>query len=316
MTRRLPRSPQDRGFFTELRHNKWLYLMMVPGIAFIVIFNYAPLAGLYFAFVDYNAISGFFGFGSKFVGLQNFKFFFTSDSWLQITGNTLYLNALFITTGLFTQVLMAILLNELAIKPFQKAAQSLMFLPNFISWTVVSIFALAIFGTNDGLINQLITSLGGTKINFYQKASVWPTILVCLRLWKGVGYGTVVFLASITGIDTSLYEASRIDGASRFQNIRFITLPLLRPTLVMMLILSVGSIFNGDFGMIYALVGDNPLLRSTTDVIDTYVYRALRTNNDIGMSAAVGLFQSVLGLVTVLATNGIAKRVDKETALF
>ncbi len=307
---------QKTGIRFELRKNRWLYLMALPGILFVLLFNYAPLAGLYFAFVDYNAISGFFGFGSKFVGFNNFEFFFTSEDWLPVTFNTLYLNTLFISTGLLMQVAMAVLLNELAIKPFQKVSQSLMFLPNFLSWTVVSIFALAFLGTNDGILNKFIVLLGGDKVRFYQNAQVWPGILVFLRLWKGVGYGTVIFLAAITGIDQNMYEAAKIDGASRWQCIRRLTLPMLKPTVVMMLILSVGSIFNGDFGMIYALVGDNAMLRSTTDVIDTYVYRALRTNNDIGMSAAVGLFQSVLGLAMVLMTNATVRRLDKDTALF
>lgn len=303
-------------FTGEIRKNRGLYLMTVPGIAFFLIFSYLPLAGLYFAFVDYNAISGYFGFGSKFVGLKNFEFFFTSEDWIPITVNTLYLNILFISTGLVMQLAMAVLLNELGSRHFQKVSQSLMFLPNFLSWTVVSIFALAFLGTNDGLINKLILMLGGRKIRFYQSPEYWPGILVFLRLWKGTGYGAVVFLASITGIDQSMYEAARIDGASRWQCICKLTLPLLRPTVVMMLILSVGSMFNGDFGMIYALIGDNAMLRSTTDIIDTYVYRALRTNNDIGMSAAVGLFQSVLGLILVLLSNAAAKKLDSETALF
>lgn len=300
----------------EIRRNRGLYLMTVPGIVFFLIFNYLPLAGLYFAFVDYNAISGYFGFGSKFVGLQNFEFFFTSEDWIPVTVNTLYLNILFISTGLIMQLGMAVFLNELGNRHFQKISQSLMFLPNFLSWTVVSIFALAFLGTNDGLINKLMVLLGQKKIRFYQSPQYWPGILVFLRLWKGTGYGAVIFLASITGIDQSIYEAAKIDGASRWQCIFRLTFPLLRPTVVMMLILSVGSMFNGDFGMIYALVGDNAMLRSTTDIIDTYVYRALRTNNDIGMSAAVGLFQSILGLVLVLLSNAAAKKLDSETALF
>lgn len=310
------RDSPKRGVWWELCHNRWLYVMVLPGLVYFLVFCYAPLAGLYFAFVDYNAIAGFFGFGSKFVGLKNFEFFFTSEEWLPVTFNTLYLNVLFISTGLIVQVTMAVLLNEQMCRPFQKVAQSLMFLPNFLSWTVVGVFTLAFLGTNDGLVNKIIVDLGGSKYRFYQDAKVWPAILVFLRLWKGVGYGTVVFLASISGIDQNMYEAAKIDGASRWRCIRQLTLPMLKPTLVMMMILSVGSIFNGDFGMLYALVGDNAMLRATTDVIDTYVYRALRSNNDIGMSAAVGLFQSVLGLVMVLGTNAVARRVDNETALF
>ena len=191
-----------------------------------------------------------------------------------------------------------------------------MFLPNFLSWTVVAIFSLALFGSEGGLVNRVLTQLGFEEVYFYQTPEIWPAMLICFRLWKGTGFGTVIFLATITGINQEIFEAARIDGANRIKTAWYITLPMLKPTAIMLLIMSMGTIFNGDFSMIYALVGDNTLLRETTDVIDTYVYRALRVNNDIGMSSAVGLFQSAIGLVMVITVNAIARRVDKETALF
>jgi putative aldouronate transport system permease protein len=290
--------------------------LTLPGLLFFIIFNYLPMAGLYIAFVKYTPIAPFFGIGSPFVGLRNFEFFFTSRNWLSITANTMFLNSLFIASGLVVQIILAVSLNEMALKGVKKVTQAFMFLPNFISWTVVSVFSIALFSTNEGLINQFIRAVGGNGINFYQTPSVWPVLLVILRLWKGSGFGTVIYLATISGIDQEIYEAAIIDEAGRLGRIWHITLPMLRTTTAMLLIMNVGGIFYGDFGMIYALVGDNPMLRSTTDVIDVYVYRALRVNNNIGMSSAVGLFQSVIGFITVVLANGIVKRLDPDSALF
>jgi len=304
------------GFVRELSKNKYLYLLTVPGILYFFVFNYLPMVGIYLAFVKYNPLAGLYGLNSKFVGLENLKFFFTSEDWIVITVNTVYLNALFIVTGLAVQIFMAVGLNEIKNKAFKKISQSFMFLPNFLSWTVVSVFSLALFSTDTGAINQLLGWFGLEPINFYQEASVWPSLLVMLKLWKGVGFGVVIYLATIAGMDQEMFEAARIDGATRFQSIRYLTLPLLRTTTVMLLIISVGGIFYGDFGMIYALIGDNALLRPTTDVIDTFVYRALRLNNDIGMSMSVGLFQSVVGFVLVVTANSVARRYAKDTAIF
>jgi putative aldouronate transport system permease protein len=305
-----------RNFREELFYNRNLYLLALPGILFFVVFNYLPMAGLYIAFVRYTPIAPLFGLGSPFAGLRNFEFFFTSNNWLIVTTNTMFLNALFISTGLLMQIILAVSLNEMTWKSGKKVSQALMFLPNFISWTVVSVFSIAFFSTNEGIINKVIGLLGGEAVNFYQTPGVWPFILVALRLWKGAGFGTVIYLSTIAGIDEEMYEAAIIDGAGRLKRIWYITLPMLRTTTAMLFIMNVGSIFYGDFGMIYALLGDNPMLRSTTDVIDIYVYRALRTNNDIGMSSAVGLFQSVLGFITVVVANLLIKKIDKDSALF
>jgi len=300
----------------EIAKNRYLYLLTVPGMVFLIVFNDLPMVGLYLSFVDYNPMAGLYGMKSEFVGLSNFEFFFGSGDWVAITFNTLYLNALFIVTGLAVQMFMAIGLNEVAGNRFKKLAQSFMFLPNFLSWTVVSIFSIAVFSTDTGVVNAVLTALGLEPINFYQDASKWPLILVLLKLWKGVGFGTVIYLATLAGMDQEMFEAAKIDGASRFQSILYLTLPMLKTTTILLLILLVGGIFYGDFGMIFALIGDNPLLRPTTDVIDTYVYRALRMNNDIGMSSAVGLFQAFVGFILVVSVNGITRKIEKDSALF
>lgn len=310
------RKKEKHSCLQELNKNKGLYTLTIPGIIYFLIFSYLPLVGIYYAFVDYKPMAGWFGLKSKFVGLDNFKYFFASGKWVEITVNTLYLNMLFILTGLLAQLLLAVLINEVAGKWFKKVSQTFMFLPNFLSWAVVSVFAYALFSTNDGLVNSLIVALGGNRVSFYTTPEVWPTVLVLLKIWKGAGYGMVVFLAAITGIDQGVYEAARMDGANRFQQIVHITIPQLKTTVVVLLVLSVGSIFVGDFGMIYAIVGDNPLLYSTTDVIDTFVYRTLRVQNDIGMSTAVGLMQSVLGIIFAVTTNFIAKKLDEGSSVF
>lgn len=302
------------SFIKEIIQNRYLYILALPGIIYFLIFNYLPLAGLVLAFENFIPTKGIFG--SKFVGLDNFRFFFTSNSWLKVTFNTLFLNILFIVTGLFMQLVISIMINELGSKYFKKITQSLIFLPNFISWAVIATFSMAFFATDEGLLNNISGAIGLPEINYYQNAAVWPFLLVMFRLWKGVGFGSVIYLSTITGIDQELYEAALIDGASRIQRIIYITLPMLKSTTIVLFIMAVGQIFYGDFGMIYALVGDNPLLYSTTDVIDTFVYRALRYDNDIGMSAAVGLYQSVVGFLIVIAANGIVKRYEKESSLF
>jgi len=305
-----------RSFFKEIIFNRYLYIMTLPGILFFVVFNYMPLAGLYFAFVRYSPIAPYFGLGSEFVGLRNFQFFFSSRDWAKILTNTLFLNFLFISIGLLVQMILAISLNEMTSKLIKKITQSFMFLPNFISWTVVSVLSIAMFATNEGLLNKIVVFFGRERINFYQTASIWPVLLVILRLWKTAGFGTVIYLSTIAGIDQEIYEAATIDGASRFKKIIHITAPLLKTTTAMLLIMSVGGIFYGDFGMIFALVGDNPMLRATTDIIDTYVYRALRVRNDIGMSSAIGLFQSAIGFVMVVVANAVVRWLDPDSALF
>lgn len=213
-------------------------------------------------------------------------------------------------------ILIALAVSEVSNRWFKKISQSVILLPHFISWTVVALLMEAFLKTDGGIINRFITFLGFDVIPFYQSPRVWPALLTFLRVWQGAGYGSIVYLAAITGLDQEMYEAARVDGASRLQRIRYLTLPLLKSTAVLLFIMNVGKIFNGDFGMIYTLVGNNSVLYPTTDVIDTYVYRQLVEANNMGMSSAVGLYQSIMGFVMVMITNFITKKADPESALF
>lgn len=307
--------PVNNSFKKEIIKNKYLYLLTLPAIIFYLVFAYLPMVGGFIIpFKDFMPSKGILR--SPFVGFQNFSFFLSSDDWVRVTANTLFLNLLFVSIGLFTQIAISIMLSEIASKYFKKLAQTFMLFPFFISWTVVSMMALALFSTNEGFINIVLKSFGGAPVSFYQEPGIWPILLVLFKSWKSLGYGTVVYLANIAGIDQELYEAARIDGANRFQMIFGITLPMLVNTTVLLFIMAIGSIFYGDFGMIYALVGDNALLFPTTDIIDTFVFRTLRFNSDFGMAAAVGLLQSVMGFVMVLGSNLLIRRVRKEAALF
>lgn len=298
----------------DLKQNPLLCLMCLPVIVWFIIFAYIPLVYLVVAFKKYSAVAGLWG--SSWVGLKNFEAFFGSTNFISVTYNTVFLNALFILSTMLVSILIAIAISEVNNRYYKKTVQSIVILPHFISWTVIALLCESLLKTSNGFVNNLIVSMGGTKINFYQRPDIWPAVLTVLRVWQGAGYGSIVYLATITGIDQSIYEAARIDGASRGQCIWYITLPVLRTTAMLLLIMNVGKIFNGDFGMIYNLVGSNSLLYKTTDVIDTYVYRMLVESTNIGQSTAVSLWQSVMGLVIVLATNALTRKVEPDAALF
>lgn len=298
----------------DLAKNKYLYMLAVPGFCFLIIFAYLPLWGHLIAFQKFSMHKGLWG--SPWVGFDNFKFFFQGDNWIKITWNTLYLNFLFIVFGIGTAVAIALALNEIRRAIPKKIIQSFVFMPYFISWLAVSMMVYIILNSSDGLLNRLLVSFHIEPVTWYNEPQLWPFILTLIYLWKTSGYYSVIFLATIAGISGEYYESARIDGATRLQQIRLITLPLLRPVILVLVLLSVGRIFYGDFGMIYGIVGDNGNLFDTTDVIDTYSYRALRQLGNFGMSSAVVLYQSVMGLVTVLIFNSIAKKIDKDSALF
>lgn len=306
------------GQAESLWKNTWrhrsLLLLCLPGILFFLIFSYLPMFGIVIAFQDFNVVKGFFG--SKFVGLRNFKFFFQSPSAPKVIFNTLYLNTLFIITGLIMSLTIAITLSEVKGKVFKKITQSIAILPHFMSWTIVAMMLTIFLSSSNGVVNKMIEALGGESISFYTTPGVWPAILVILKAWQGAGFGSIVYLAAIMGIDQEIYEAAAIDGATKLKTIFHITLPMLKSTIVILLIMNVGKIFNGDFGMVYALVGSNSVLYPTTDIIDTYVYRSLMELGDMGMSAAVGLSQSIVGFILVMITNKIANKLSPESALF
>lgn len=288
--------------------------MLIPGVVYTLLFAYIPMCGIILAFKKYTYAGGIFG--SQWIGLKNFEFFFKSGRAFLVTRNTVLYNLLFIAFNMVLQMAVAILLTEIKGSKFKKISQSLMFLPYFISWVVVSVIAFNILSYDFGFINSLLAKMGFDKVNFYNNGAYWPAILTLFGAWKGVGYGSVMYLAAIMGIDTEVYEAAAIDGAGVFRRIFTITIPLMMPTVMILLLLSIGGIFKGNFDMFYNLIGNNGTLHSWTDVIDTFTFRALITNNDFGMSSAVGLFQSVLCFATVLLANKLTRLYNEDYSLF
>ena len=297
-----------------LWQNKTLILMCLPAIVFFFIFSYMPMPGMYIAFVKYNYQKGIFG--SPFVGLKNFKFLFTSGQLLLLLRNTVLYNLAFIIVGNVLQLSFAILLNEVQSRMFKKTTQSLMFLPYFISDVLVSLLVYNLLNYDFGFISNLVRSMGGEMPKIYQNAGAWPLVIILVNIWKGTGYGTVVYFAAITSMDTSMLEAAQIDGANGFQKIRYIILPTLKPTVVVLFLFAIGGILKGNFGLFYNLIGNNSVLFSTTDIIETYVYRSMMNSFNFAQSSAVGLFQSVVGFFIVIGANAFVKHLDPEYALF
>ncbi|GAA0065376.1 MAG: ABC transporter permease subunit [Clostridium perfringens] len=302
----------------RFKNNKELLLLTIPGAIWFLVFAYLPMFGVIVAFKRWRIHGGFFEslINSKWVGFDNFKFLFqSSDAWL-ITKNTVLYNIVFIILGIVLPVTLAILLNELLNKKLAKFYQSSMFLPYFLSWVVVSYCLYAFLSPEKGYVNGILQSMGGKGISWYTEPKYWPFIIIFMSQWKAVGYGTVVYLASICGIDKSYYEAAMIDGASKFQQIKYITVPLLKPVMIIMFITSIGGMFRGDLGLFYQLPKDSGALYPVTNVIDTYVYRGLMNLGDIGMSSAASLYQSFVGLILIVTSNAIVRKVDEENAFF
>lgn len=291
-----------------------LYFMALPGLIYMICNNYIPMFGVMIAFKKINVSKGLLG--SPWCGLDNFKFLFRSKTALTIIRNTVLYNVVFIILGTVIAIAVAILLNEVRNKAASKFYQSVILLPYLMSWVVVSYLVYALLSSDTGLINELIKKLGGTPVNWYQTKTWWPLILTICNIWKGVGYSMIVYLSSIVGISTEYYEAARIDGASKWQQICRITIPLLKPTIITLFILSVGRIFASDFGLFYQIPKNSGALYSVTQTIDVYVYNALMKNSDYGMSSAASVFQSIVGFVLVLTANGIVRKYSEDTALF
>ncbi|MBQ7637136.1 MAG: sugar ABC transporter permease [Lachnospiraceae bacterium] len=299
--------------FRELWKNKFLYAMTVPAIIWICIFNYYPMYGILIAFKDYSYKKGILK--SPWAGFDNFEFLFNYRGVWKIFFNTIFLNLLFLIFTTIFSVLLALVFVEIKNKVYNKLVQTIAIFPHFVSWTVVAMFMSGILGSS-GFITKWIVDSGAADPMFYRNPEAWPIILVILKIWQGAGYGSIVYVAAITGFDQEIYEAARVDGATRLQRVSKITLPLLKTTIIMLTIMSIGKIFNGDFGMIYAIVGDNTGLYPTTDVVDTFVYRALRQMNNLGMSTATSLFQSVVGLILVYLSNAVTKKIEPDAAIF
>ncbi len=302
------------SFVKVFRKQKLLLLMLLPALTYIIIFRYLPMAGIILAFKDFNYQLGIFR--SPWVGFSNFKFLIISNQLYTLTRNTLLYNLGFIILGITLEVGFAVIINELGNKYFKKLFQSFMFLPYFISWVVVAAIVQASFGYEYGFVNNIIEFLGGERFNIYANTSFWPFLIIFIRAWKMTGYGTVVYLASVSSLDPVLFEAAAIDGANVWQRISRITIPSLLPTIIIMFLLAVGQIFRGDFGLFYQLVGNNGQLLDVADILDLFIYRALTTTNDIGMASAAGLFQSVLCFLTIIAANWSIKRFESDYSLF
>ena len=303
-----------KGFFKKVYKYRAFLIMLLPAVIYTLIFSYYPMTGIVLAFKKYTYAGGIWG--SDWNGFKNFEFFFKSGQAGLVIRNTVLYNAVFIVINTISQIAVAVLLTEIRNKHYRKITQSVMFLPYFISWVVVGVMAFNIFSSDYGFINNIIVALGGEKFKFYTTPEVWPFILTFFNLWKGIGYGSVMYLAAIMGIDTSIYEAAAIDGANVFQRIFKVTIPMIMPTTIILFLLSIGGIFKGNFDMFYNLVGNNGLLYNYTDVIDTLTFRALVTQNNYGMSAAVGLMQSVLCFITVVLANKLVSKYDSDATLF
>lgn len=302
-------------FIKDLVKSKTLLLMCLPAILFFTVFCYMPLPGAYIAFTDFNYKAGIFG--SKFVGIDNFTFLLKSGKLWMLTKNTILYNVAFIVLGNVMQIFIALLLNEIKNKYFKKISQTIMFLPYFISAVLVGLLAYNILNYDFGFLNAIIQFFGGDPIKVYSMPKAWPIIIVLVNLWQQTGYGSIVYFATICGIDTSIIEAAEVDGANILHKIRFIILPSLKPTVIILFLFAIGGIMKGNFGLFYNLVGSsNSMLFPTTDIIETYVYRMLMNNFNFTYSAAVGLYQSIFGFVIVMVCNTIVRKIDKDYALF
>lgn len=310
----LRRIPKKNSFLSQVSKHKILLLMILPTLLYFLVFSYLPMFGIVLAFKKYDYALGMFK--SPFVGLENFKFFFKSGQAFVVTRNTFLYNIAFIFLGNIMQLAVAIFLTEIGSKKIRKTAQTAIFFPYFISWVIVGAFVYNIFSYDYGMLNNILKSLSMEPVNVYAEPKYWPFIIVVLDIWKGLGYGSVVYMATITGIDTSIYEAAEIDGANIMQRIWYITVPTLRSTMVTLILLALGRVFRGNLNMFYNLVGTNGLLYNYTDVIETFTFRTLLFSNDIGMSSAVGFYQSVLCFIFIMLANTVVKKIDSDSALF
>lgn len=299
----------------RIRHNIPLYLMFLPGAIYLLINNYIPMAGLVIAFKQVNWNKGILK--SPWVGFSNFEYLFkTKEAW-NITRNTLGYNIIFIILGTVIAIAVAILLNEITSMLLKKTYQTVILLPYLISMVVVSYLVYAMLSSENGFVNlSILRPLGKQEISWYTESKYWPALLIIIYIWKTFGYNCILYYATLVGIDRGYYEAAVIDGASRWQQIRHITLPELVPTIITLTLMSIGKIFYSDFGLFYQVPMDSGPLYDVTNTIDTYVYRGLIRQNNVGMSSAAGFYQSIIGFVLVLLANYAVRRISKENALF
>lgn len=306
-------------FFRNIWRYKTLILMALPGMVWMIFFFYIPVLANVVAFKDFHiSPDGFMASlkASPWVGWNNFKFLFSSNEAFLITKNTVLYNVAFILLNLFISVFFAIVMSELRNKKLVKVYQTMSLLPYFLSWVIISYFVYAFLSPDKGVFNQWITAHHGTPINWYNEPKFWPFILIFVGVWKGIGYNSIIYFASAMGIDPTYYEAATVDGANKWQQIKNVTLPQLVPLMSIMTILAVGNIFRADFGLFFNVTRNSGSLHQVTAVLDTYIYNGLTATGDIGMTAAAGLYQSVVGFILLIISNGIVRHFDSDSALF
>lgn len=304
---------KSRSEWVHLKKNSELLLLLMPGALLVLVFSYLPMFGTVLAFKDFRYDKGFWG--SDWIGFDNFRFFFISDNAWLITRNTVGYGLIYMLLTTVIALAFAMLMNEMG-KKWLRIHQTAMFIPYCLSWVVVSYLALALLDSSNGYLNKVLEFFGMETHMWYLETKPWPYILVSAYLWKNIGFSTLVYFAGIMGINQEYYEAAKIDGASRWQMATRVTLPMLSTLIVVLLILAIGHIFVGDFGLHYFIPNNNGMTFPTTDIIDTYVFRALRVYGDIGMSTAIGLYQSAVGLVLVIAANYVVRKINEENSLF
>lgn len=301
---------RNKGNFKE---QMGLVALLIPGVILLFLFNYLPMGGAIMAFKEYNPNLGIMD--SPWVGFKNFEFFFTSQDAWRLTRNTIGYAVLFKIVGMTASISLALALYEITSRKALKTYQTIMILPHFLSWVLVGYISYALLNPSEGIINILREMFGLTPIDWYSEPKYWPAILTTVHVWKSVGMSSILYYAALMGVDASLFEAAKIDGANKLQEIFKIKIPQLAPVICVLLILSLSSIFRGDFGLFYQIPRDVGVLYPVTDIVDTYIYRGLQ-NADIGITSAVGLFQSVVGLVLVLGSNAIVKKIDPDSSMF
>ena len=303
-----------KNFLEDLQKHWMLWAMAAPAVIALFVFNYLPMAGLVMAFQRLDLKKGIFT--SPFVGFKNFEFLFsTTDAWV-ITRNTILYNLIFIVLNLLCSVGLAVIMSELTCRFYSKVLQTVFIMPQFLSMVVVATIVSAFLSPTKGFVNTFLIEHGFSRVNWYSERGVWPFLLVLVYLWKNVGYSAVVYMAVISGISSEFYEAAALDGASKWQQVKYITIPHLRTIIVIKLIMAIGKIFRADFGLFYTVPRDSGTLYPVTNVLDTYIYRGMSQMNNIGMSTAAGLYQSVVGFILVLVANKIVTKIDPDSAMF
>lgn len=308
-----PKQKQNGIRLRDRKSNLQLLTMCLPAMLKLLVFAYIPMVGIVMAFQEYNPRDGFFG--SQWVGFKNFEFFFKSNDWVRIIYNTVVMNLLFIFVGLIISIILALIMYEIHSRIFLKISQTFFFFPYFVSWPLVGLILLA-FLNSDGIITGLVERITGNSISFYMESEYWHLILLIVNVWKGAGVNAIIYYANMMSIDKTYYEAAQLDGANRLQCAWYITLPEIKTMAIVLTVMAIGNIIRADFGMFYFVPRNSSMLYPATDVIDTYVFRAINQLGDFSMGSAVGLFQSVVGFILILITNAVVRKVNKEAALF